>query len=140
MTKLLDSAVFLSTGHLRDVGHKQTERPDILLFFSQLTTFGGNKKKQKEKQKKTFTNTDQPSGQKDWAVLWSEIDEKFGLRLVGYDVCAHRQLGDVCLCIITTGVKISRSELLSSFSGSNIILILFNSQGNNSKENLFVTF
>jgi hypothetical protein len=48
LTKLLDSAVFLSTGHLRDVGHKQTERPDILLFFSQLTTFGGNKK-QKEK-------------------------------------------------------------------------------------------
>jgi hypothetical protein len=98
LTKLLDSAVFLSTGHLRDVGHKQTERPDILLFFSQLTTFGGNKKKQKEKQKKTFTNTDQPSGQKDWAVLWSEIDEKFGLRLVGYDVCAHRQLGG-CLSL-----------------------------------------
>jgi uncharacterized protein (DUF2225 family) len=52
LTKLLDSAVFLSTGHLRDVGHKQTERPDILLFFSQLTTFGGNKKNKKKNKKK----------------------------------------------------------------------------------------
>jgi uncharacterized protein with WD repeat len=89
LTKLLDSAVFYPPviyGTL--VTNKQNGQ--TFCCFSLNSQHSGEIKKTK---RKTFTNTDQPSGQKDWAVLRSEIDEKFGLRLVGYDVCAHRQLG-----------------------------------------------
>lgn len=59
LTKLLDSAVFYPPVIYGTLVTNKTERPDILLFFS----LSLNSQHSGEiKNKKTFTNTDSPSG------------------------------------------------------------------------------